>query len=68
MCVFVCEREKEKGKGKGQREREFSQAKCRVFKDKDYSLLFLVFPAMCQNISSCMYLEHIFQVGECMDG
>ena len=68
VCVCLCVRERrKKGRGRG-REREISRTKCRVFKDKDYSLLFLAFPAVCQNISSCIYLEHIFQVGECMDG
>ena len=56
--MFVCEREKEKGKGKGQREREFSQAKCRVFKDKDYSLLFLVFPAMSPSWMSLHFSDY----------
>ena len=61
VCVCVCVRERErreKGRGTG-REREFSRAKCRVFKDKDYSLLFLFF-LLCARISPLVCIWNIF--------
>lgn len=67
VCVCLCVRERE-GKREGEEaERErFPELNVEFLRTKiAYYFLFFL---LCQNISSCIYLEHIFQVGECMDG